>query len=43
MREILPVKVHFFSLRRAEPSRAPPGIRKKVFMFNLAYEKPTLF
>ena len=25
--KILPVKVHFFSLRQAEPSQAPPGIR----------------
>ena len=25
--EILPVKFHFFSLRQAEPSQAPPGIR----------------
>jgi hypothetical protein len=25
--EILPVNVHFFSLRRAEPFQAPPGIR----------------
>ncbi|MBR3429074.1 MAG: hypothetical protein IKG87_03135, partial [Clostridia bacterium] len=41
--EILPVEFHFYSLRRTEPSRDRPASGKKVFMFNLAYEKPTLF
>ena len=41
--EILPVKFHYFSLRQAEPSQAPLGIRKKVFMFNRAYEAYSFF
>jgi hypothetical protein len=41
--EILLQKSFFFPSTRQDLPRPRPASGKKVFMFNLAYEKPTLF